>query len=69
MTCVSINKVIFYVNKQPLRWLIDTGASLSVIQLDWLRKFNIPFYSEEIEVKGIGGKIVLKGYVYLDLKI
>lgn len=50
-------------------WLVDTGASISAIKLEQIQNLNIPYKEERLNVKGIGGEVVSKGYVYLNLCI
>lgn len=65
---VSLNKVSFYLGQRQYTWLIDTGASLSVIRTDVLRSLHIPFHKETLRVNGIGGTVISEGYVYLKLQ-
>ena len=57
----------FDVDDQQLHWLVDTGASISAVKLSTLERCNLPYHIEKIRVNGIGGYVVSKGFVYLNL--
>lgn len=67
--CNNINSVTMSVLDVPQSWLIDTGASLFAVKYENLIAFNIPFQIEKLCIRGIGGNIHSKGYVYLKLKV
>lgn len=51
------------------KWLIDTGASLSVVKYDTISSWNISIHPERILIKGIGGKLQTEGYVHIPIVI
>lgn len=55
------------INEYQHDLLIDTGASVSAIKQECLEYLKIPFHNERVKVKGIGGDVFSKGYVYLNL--
>lgn len=65
--CSNINSAQFQVYNVSFNWLIDTGASLSVIKYESLLQLNKPYHKERIDIKGIGGNITSEGYIYLRL--
>lgn len=56
-----------YVNNFKYRFLLDTGASLSVIQYDKNLR-NFPMYQEFTSISGVGGVIHTLGTVQLTLE-
>lgn len=54
------------VNENKHSWLLDTGASLSVIRSDLLSR-SATIYRDETTIKGIGGQVKTTGYVYLNI--
>lgn len=50
-------------------WLLDTGATLSAIELKHLASKNIPFHKERVRINGIGGAVYTEGYLELEHKI
>lgn len=67
LACEYSNAVEFSVDGTKYRWLVDTGASMSVVKYDTVVHWNIPIHPENISINGIGGKIVTEGYVYITL--
>lgn len=65
--CENINSVHINVFNETCSWLIDTGASLSVIRHELLYKWDVPFHIERIKINGIGGHIFCDGFVCLKL--
>lgn len=63
----NINSVCLNVYDESKTWLIDTGASLSVIRQEILDDRRIPFHNETIRISGIGGHVYCDGFVYLKL--
>lgn len=57
----------FNVFDSQYSWLIDTGASLSVVKHEILERRNIPFHKNQILIKGIGGDVYSEGFIYLNL--
>lgn len=67
LTCFGNGKFVqFSLNSNNYFWLLDTGASLSVIKFEAL-PISIPIHFEEVVVNGVGGQIISKGYVNLRL--
>lgn len=52
-----------------MRWLVDTGASLSAVKLQTINVLNVPIHKQSTFVNGIGGQLRTEGYVYLDIAI
>lgn len=50
-------------------FLVDSGASMSVLKYETVKRWNVPMHHECIHIKGIGGKVQSIGYVYLTLNI
>lgn len=55
-----------YLNKRKYFWLVDTGASLSVIRNDALPN-SFPLFGDETIINGIAGQIRASGYAYIKL--
>lgn len=70
LACNSINWVSFIVNNIESEWLVDTGASLSAIKLDFLRFSSLchKIIRDELVVNGVGGSLKAIGYIYLELR-
>lgn len=68
LTCDNNNAkyVFLQINKEKFSWLLDTGASLSAVNISVIPKC-IPIYKDKIVINGIGGKIYSEGYVYLNV--
>jgi hypothetical protein len=60
--------VSFNLNHDCLDWLIDTGASISVVSKAKLACMQIPIHTETICINGVGGKVYSEGFVFLTLK-
>lgn len=58
--------VSFYIGNRKYYFLVDTGASLSVIQSDTIPR-NTIIHSDDTLINGIGGQIKSPGYVCLKL--
>lgn len=65
--CNNLNSVTFSLFNNKYSWLLDTGASLSVIKLEHLIGQNIPFHKHKLRIKGVGGYVISEGFVYLKL--
>lgn len=63
----SLNKVSLHKGQRISTWLIDTGASISVVKYDSLKCLHLPIHKERIVINGIGGKVFSEGFVYLKL--
>lgn len=50
------------VSNNKYGWLVDTGASISVIKYDLLAYLQIPFHKKKVVIKGIGGNVFTEGY-------
>lgn len=50
-------------------WLIDTGASISVVKYDRVVSLQIPFHKQRLRINGIGGSVYSNGFVYLKLNV
>lgn len=50
--------------------LVDSGASLCVLKYEWLinSKYMNKLHCDSITIKGVSGKLVSEGFVYLDLE-
>lgn len=66
--CSNVNSTIFSVLGAAHSFLIDTGASLSVVRYEDIIRWNIPYHIERVRINGIGGDIFSEGYTYLDLQ-
>lgn len=58
--------VSFYVDNKKYFWLVDTGASLSVIKKEAI-PINKPIFTDYTVVNGIAGQIQSTGYITLQL--
>lgn len=59
---LGVNKVISL--------LVDSGASICVVKYEWLLdhpEYLKELYYDKLTIKGISGKLISEGYVYLDL--
>lgn len=56
----------FYVGNRKYFFLVDTGASLSVIKEDALPR-NVTVYRDDTVINGIGGQIQSSGYIHMNL--
>lgn len=65
--CSNINSATFNIFNESFHWLIDTGASLSVIKFESLSFVNKPYHIERIDIKGIEGNATSEEYIYLRL--
>lgn len=65
---MSVSNIKFCVNDEMLKFLLDTGASLCAIKSEILDS-SIPVHKDSLKVKGIGGNLYSKGYVYLKLHV
>ncbi|CAH2083624.1 unnamed protein product [Euphydryas editha] len=59
----SSNSIDTIVNSLHFKWMVDTGASLSVVKYEAVR--HLPIVNDVQEIKGIGGKIITKGFINL----
>lgn len=50
-------------------WLIDTGASISVITYELIERSRLPIHKETLRINGIGGSVQSEGYVYMKLNV
>ena len=63
----GLTKLIsFNLGNNAYYWLLDTGASLSIIRKESLPQ-NIDIFRNNVLVNGIGGQIHSQGHVYLTL--
>lgn len=67
--CNSLNKVSIQLQDCSCQWLIDTGASISVVKRDLINYLQIPFHKQRLLINGVGGSVHSEGYVYLKLNI
>lgn len=58
--------ISFYVGNKKYFWLIDTGASISVIKKDAV-PINTSIFRDDTVINGIAGQIQSAGYVSLQL--
>lgn len=64
----GLSYVLVSINEKNLRFLVDTGASISLIRYDCLPS-NFTFTGETVQLKGITGNISNKGIVKLNILI
>lgn len=67
-SCNNLNSTILSVLGVSYSWLVDTGATLSVVKYDELVRRRVPYQIERVRINGIGGEIYSEGFVYLDLQ-
>lgn len=65
--CDNLSTITLSVFDVSHSWLIDTGASLSVVKCELLSQQHIPFQIERQRIKGIGGDVYSEGSLYLKL--
>lgn len=63
-----MNSVFFYIGDKKHTFLLDTGASLSLIKYTAIKHSTHHINQKQTSIKGIGGKITSKGYVELALQ-
>lgn len=61
--------VVLNIQNKPYYFLLDTGASISVIQYNYAKQLCIPICFERTPIKGVGGTIDAIGYITLPLQI
>lgn len=59
----------FDIGYTKYRWLVDTGASLSVMKYETFEQLGIPIKSDRLPINGIGGQVHAEGYVYVSLSL
>lgn len=58
-----------YCNGNLDTWLIDSGATISAIKYEYIKKHNIKMHFSDLQICGIGGNIKAIGYTYLRLQL
>lgn len=57
----------FLLHNKKHSFLVDSGASLSAIKYKHVLEYQIPIHKESVKIKGLGGEVEAKGYIYLPL--
>jgi transposase InsO family protein len=67
LTCDGLDYVIFQIQGQNVSFLIDTGATLSLIHIDKIPN-NVRLLENNTVITGVGGNITCKNIAYLSLE-
>lgn len=68
MTCESLDYICLYLRNQKLKFLIDTGASISIITSKFIQNHFKTYYDKTM-IKGIGGKVQASSCAYIPLQL
>lgn len=65
----SLNKVSIKLNNHDCNWLIDTGASISVVKNEIIQCLHILVHKGRLRINEVGGSVYSEGYAYLKLNV